>query len=387
MLEGRDSCHNYSTVGNIKCESLKIMMTLDNQQPSSFKMEKVHRLCTNLISESSKMKTFRERAEELALSCKRVKENNVYEVLAKEFGISKRTAGDRFKSLFRMPVRDFISKNLVPTKNEIIDHMIQSENWNDFHQKTRIGDTRKLASLLNQYFGRSNYFQIKNSLRARILVENYNPTREDNESILISQILGDGSIERDSCLKIEHGHKQYEYLKFKIGLLNTAFPQTNGLESIRKRIQTLPSGEEYLSFSYRTGQVLGKQIMKLRSCTLDELVNQITPFGISLYYLDDGYFSKSLKHDTWELGFSMINSDLQDSLIKYFCSFGYEFSSNPKAITLRSKPIIIRFIKDFLEPYAHIIPECMHYKFELKDIVESCEGELRNSGNSVTSQG
>ena len=319
------------------------------------------------------MKTFKERAEELALSCKRVKGNNVYETLAVEFGIGKRTAGDRFKSIFGIPVRDFISKNLIPTKEKVIDCIIQSDNWEEFYKLTDINDSARLVALLNEYFGNTSYPKIKNNLLAKIPIKNYNPSREDNESILISQILGDGSIERDSSFKIEHGYKQYDYLKFKIQLLNTAYPETNGLENIKKRSQISTNGEEYISFSYRTGQVLAKQIFKLQNHTLEELVNLMTPFGVMLYFLDDGYFAKSKNYDTWELGFSTIKEDLQVQLLKYFESFGYTFHKDSKAIKIQSKPVIIKFIKDFLEPYAHIIPECLHYKFDLKDIVGSCQ--------------
>lgn len=323
------------------------------------------------------MKTFKERAEELSLSCKRVKGNNVYETLAKEFNISKRTAGDRFKSIFQMPVRDFISRNIIPTKEQIVDYLIKSDDWNEFYKLTGMNDTKRLVSLLNKYFGKSNYYHIKNTLLARIIIKNHTPTREDNESIIISQILGDGSVERDSSIKIEHGYKQYDYLKFKIGLLNTAFPQTNGLENIRRRIQILPSKQEYESFVYRTGQVLTKQIKKCQSYTLKEMINKMTPLGIVLYYLDDGYFTKSIKYSCWELGFSTTNIEIQNALIEYFNSFGYKFCKNrttsPTSIVLRKKAEIIKFIKDFLEPYAHIIPKCLHYKFELKDIVGSCE--------------
>ena len=188
------------------------------------------------------MKTFKERAEELALSCKRVKGNNVYETLAVEFGIGKRTAGDRFKSIFGIPVRDFISKNLIPTKEKVIDCIIQSDNWEEFYKLTDINDSARLVALLNEYFGNTSYPKIKNNLLAKIPIKNYNPSREDNESILISQILGDGSIERDSSFKIEHGYKQYDYLKFKIQLLNTAYPETNGLENIKKMSQISTNG-------------------------------------------------------------------------------------------------------------------------------------------------
>jgi hypothetical protein len=313
------------------------------------------------------MKTFKERAEELALSCTRVKNNNVYETLAKEFGICKRTAGDRFKSLFGMPVSEFISNNLIPSEEKVIDCLVQSETYKEFYDLTGINDSVRLANTLKKYFGTSDYYKLKVLALSKIPSKKYNPTPEDNEAILVSQMLGDGSIERENSFKIEHGYKQYEYLKFKVSLFNKAYPQTNGLEKIRKRI----SKDNYESYVYRTGEVLHKQLSRLLHLSKKDLVSKLTPFGVMLYFLDDGYFSISKgKYITWELGFSTINTELQEALFEYFKTYGYTFNITPKAIILQSKPTIIKFIKDFLEPFKDIIPKSMYYKFNLEDIVE-----------------
>ena len=84
------------------------------------------------------------RAKELADSCRRVKNNNVYETLSKEFNISKRLAGDRFKSIFKMCVRDYISKNITPNKEFLIDCLIKSENFNEFYTHVRKLDASNL---------------------------------------------------------------------------------------------------------------------------------------------------------------------------------------------------------------------------------------------------
>lgn len=313
------------------------------------------------------MKTFKERAEELAKNCNKVKNNNVYQCLSKEYSITLREAGDRFKSIFRMPVRDYISLNLIPTKEKLIDCLIQSDNWNEFVILTKCNNLPLLNSLLNTHFNTSNYFKIKIKILSEKKTVAYNVTVKDNESILISQMLGDGSIERNCSFKIEHGYKQYEYLKFKITLLNKAYPNTNTIGHIKKRIQN--SG--YVSYTYRTGQVLHKQLQKLQALTQKQLVNALTPFGVMLYFLDDGYFTQNCKNDTWELGFSTINSELQKNLIDYFKTYGYEFNFNKRSVTLKRKGDIISFIKDFIEPFENIIPESMYYKFKLKDIVDN----------------
>lgn len=312
------------------------------------------------------MKTFRERAKELADNCKKVKNNKVYETLSKEFNIGVRTAADRFKSIFGMPVRDYITKNITPSKEKLIDCFIESKNFEEFYKLSGYNDISGLSKLLHNYFGESNYFKIKLKMIAKIPNENYVVTREDNESILLSQFYGDGSVERRSSFKIEHGYKQKEYLKFKVSLLNKAYPETNGLEAINKRIY-----KDYTSYTYRTGQVLIKQINKILESTVEQNINRLTPFGICLLYLDDGYLSINTEYNTVELGISSVNEDLLNSLKQYFITYGYNFTITSKALVIRSKVEIIKFIKDFIEPYKHLLPECMHYKLDYKDIVGS----------------
>lgn len=311
------------------------------------------------------MNTFRERAIYLANNCKRVKNNKVYETLAKEFNISKRTAGDRFKSIFKMPVRDYISKNLIPSKEDLLTYIIQSNSFKELYEISGINDVSRLSKLLHKYFGNSNLFKIKLNLVAKIPNKNYKVNREDNESILLSQIYGDGSIERNSCLKIEHGYKQFNYLKFKISLINKAYPTTNGLEGIRKKV----SNKNYVSYTYRTKQVLEKQIEKFNKRSLEDNINSMTPLGICLLYLDDGTFHYSKKYNTTCLSIGTVDKKLQKALYNYFLTYGYKFNIRTNGIELNSKIEIIKFIKDFLQPYKEIIPKCMHYKIDYKDIV------------------
>lgn len=316
------------------------------------------------------MVTFKERSEELAKHCKRVKNNNVYETLAKEFNISKRLAGDRFKSMFGMPVRDYITKNIEPTKEELVDLIIQSDNFSDLYKSSGINDSNKLVSLLNKYFNQSNIYKIKSHLILKIPIINYVVTREDNMSILISQYLGDGHIERESGFKIEHCEKQYHYLKFKIGLLNKAFPTTNGLEKVGKRlILDKRTGKYYTSFYYRTGEVLKSQIKIILNRTIKDNIFNMTPLGVCLYFFDDGYLTINTEYKTVELAFSSIYEEKKIYLIDYFKSYGFNFNLEYKCISLKKKNDVIKFIHNFIMPFDHMLPDCVKYKYNYKDIV------------------
>lgn len=309
--------------------------------------------------------TFKERATQLADNCTRVKGNNVYETLAKEFGIGKRTAGDRFKSLFGMPIRDYISQNIIPSDEKVIDCLIQSTSYEEFYKLTGINENKRLVPILNRLFGTSSYPKIKLVLQAKQRVKDYVITLADNKSFLISQYLGDGSVERDNSFKIEHGYKQYDYLKFKIGMFNTMYPKTNGLENVRKRTHE----NEYVSYVYRTGEVLSKQLSTIINRPFKDIVNEMTPLGVMVYFMDDGYFSHNEEYNTWELAFSTVNEELQDVLVEYFSTYGYKFNKTSKSVALQRRVDVVKFIQEFIEPFKAIIPKCMHYKFNYEDIV------------------
>ena len=313
------------------------------------------------------MITFKERATQLFEGCTRVKNNKVYETLAKEFNIGKRQAGDRFKSVFGMPVRDAISKNIIPDDNKVIDCLLQSQNYKEFYDLTGINEFKRLTPILERLFHTTNYFKIKCILqsRQRYLIKDYIVTLADNKSFLISQILGDGYVERKNSFKVEHGYKQYDWLKFKVGMFNTMYPKTNGIGHIRKRTSKLG----HVSFSYRTGEVLKKQLDGLLDNNYSKLLENFTPFGVMVYFLDDGYLAYSKEYKTLELGFSTIKPDLQLALSKYFKTYGYDFNITKRSVSLFKKQVIIKFIQEFIEPFKSIIPENMHYKLNYEDIV------------------
>lgn len=304
-------------------------------------------------------KDFYTRAKELANSCNRVKGNNVYETLAKEFHIGKRQAGDRFKSLFGKCVREYISNNIVPTREQMRDAIIKSSTHDEMCNILNV-NRDLLKGLYDKYFKHSTYFKCKMYLLNEIDVIQYNPTIEDNYSIFLSQLLGDGYFDftnNRSLLALEHCEKQFDYLKFKISLLKKAFPKLPGYESIKPR-------KDINSFRWRSNNMYNSYMTKIQNVTLEEAVNKLTPFGWCLYYLDDGYLSNS--NNTSELGISTINKSLQIEIQKVLKTYGIHSNINKKAVSIQSKEEIIKFLNTFIKPYLHIIPKCMRYKSHIK---------------------
>lgn len=306
-------------------------------------------------------KSFYERAKELAESCNRVKDNGVYETLAKEFHIGLRNAGDRFKSLFGKPVRDYIADINTPSKEVLRDAIIRCDTQEDLLKFLNI-HYDWIKGLYDKYFKVSTFRAAKLKLFNEFDIIEYNPTIEDNLAILVSQKLGDGSFEfyeGRSSLKIEHGYKQYDYLKFKINLLKKAFPTIAGLETISKR-----EYKGYISYSWRSNNLRNRYMDIIKEDQDWELIKRLTPFGWMLWYLDDG--SLTLSDNSNQLSFAIHGNEVRVKAIEELKTYGFQFANYNEQIVISDKLTIIKFLNCFIKPFIHLIPECMKYKCIVK---------------------
>lgn len=306
-------------------------------------------------------KSFYERAKELAENCKRVKNNRVYEILAEEFHISIRSAGDRFKSIFGKPIRDYIVDINTPTKELLRDAIVRCDTQEDLLKFLNI-HYDWIKGLYDKYFKVSTFRAAKLKLFNEFDRIEYNPTIEDNLSILISQKLGDGSYEfydGRSSLKIEHGYKQYDYLKFKINLLKKAFPTISGLETIKKR-----EYKGYISYSWRSNNLRNRYMEIIQNFTGSDLIDRLTPFGWMLWYLDDG--NLTISDNSNQLSFAIHEDIIRCKAIKELKTYGFNFANYNEQIVISDKFTIIKFLNCFIKPFIHLIPECMKYKCIVK---------------------
>ena len=308
-------------------------------------------------------KSFYERAKELADACTVIKENGVYETLAKEYGIGLRTAGDRFKSLFGKCVRDYISEKNTPTREQMIDAIIKCESSDEVKQYLGLS-SYWMVGIYDKYFGVSTFAKSKVKLLAEKEVVPYNPTIEDNLSILLSQKLGDGSFETydgRSSIKIEHGEKQYDYLKMKVNILCKAFPNIpTGIGNIRKRVHS----NGYVSYVWRSNNFHCKAMDKAIEMSLADAVHSLTPFGWCLWYLDDGKLS--LTYGVHHLSIAIHDEDVRNAAVEELKTYGFNFSTQKECIIISDHIAIAKFINCFVKPFMHLIPESMHYKCFIK---------------------
>lgn len=305
---------------------------------------------------------FYERAKELIVNAKNTGDN-INAILMEEFNMPSDKVSRTFKSLFGKTIRETLKEKFLPTREQIEDALIQSNNVNEMKELLGFSKTSVYwKGLLDREFGYSTYEKAKASYIIKHKVSQYNPTVADNVSIIMSQVLGDGSYDSlRKAIRIEHGYKQYHYLKFKVSLINKAFPETYGLDKIKH------PADGYLSYSWYSGKLGTSYCTKIETWSLAKIVDSMTPLGWLLYYLDDGFLSGDPKTGQIVTGFSTINTELQALIISAMEKYGIKgWNTNYGDVRLSSKVAVASFLNNIIAPFSDIIPECMEYKCTMK---------------------
>lgn len=307
--------------------------------------------------------SFYDRAKELVLESKDIKVK-VNQILSDEFQIHTSDTSRRFKSLFGKSIREALEEVHIPSREQIEIALLTSNTVIEMQDILNLDKTSSYwKGLLDREFGYSTYQSAKANFISKLKVSNYNPNRDDNISIIISQRLGDGYMSKDrKSLRIAHSIKQTEYLRFKVALLKRAYPEANPVSSITKHIHN--QGHEYVS--YYSGTFSESAYTKVLNMTNEELIDNLTPLGWLLWYLDDGYNSVSKDYWSYSLGIACKSDEIKELAHKKLLTYGFNFNIQPTMIILQDKVEISRFINSMLKPFEHIIPECMKYKIEMK---------------------
>lgn len=291
----------------------------------------------------------------------KVTKQELLDTISNTFNISCKEVHKRIKSMFGKSVDEL----LTPTKEELTRAILQADSIDDL--KSILKKQHGLGRLYDKYFSVSTFSA------ARIVCEKYreltpyNPTKEDNLSILISQAIGDGHLEYQGdrprySLAIMHGEKQFDYLIEKVKLINKAYPMTPALGTVKK--YNHKQGHVY--FCYRTNKMDNSDMRYVYGTSKAKLVEEITPLGMFLLYMDDGSLVQSGSSKKLKIcnGFP----DVRLALKKYLSSYGIETSiyDNDMVVCMSNVVDITKFLNNFVIPFKQYIPKCMEYKMELK---------------------
>ena len=117
---------------------------------------------------------------------------------------------------------------------------------------------------------------------------------KESRNLLISLLLGDGTISNNNVFKICHGENQKDYLEWKIKQLNEAGIRNNGL-----KCYTVNSGYKVGKTAYYTQlntisfvKVLRRVVYNSGSKSFSrKLLNRIGTKGLAIWYIDDGHIN------------------------------------------------------------------------------------------------
>lgn len=286
---------------------------------------------------------------------KGIREKNVrafresVEGLLDKYPVSEKTLYNRFKSTFKMCPKDYIFKHIYPTKEQFSKYVLSSSSSEEVKEKSGLSN-KDFVGIYDKFYGVSTF------QKARLVLLNMHthikvPQREDNRAIIYSQVLGDGSYDKKRhALRIIHGEKQAEYLRWKVDLLNSAYPKTS--KEVKQRIHK--QGHIYFDYYTAIGNVDVPS-------TEAECVSLLTNLGWLLWWLDDGCYSQNISIACRR------SKEVRDEAIHELSTYGIKARQDSDGILMCGQENDLLFYKNFIEPFMDDIPKCMMYKVE--DIV------------------
>lgn len=197
-----------------------------------------------------------------------------------------------------------------------------------------------------------------------------NMTQEE-KSLIIALIIGDGHIDNTGRISINHCEKQKEYLQFKADLIYSII---GGKPITLHKTKAYIKGKEYHGYSIR--KCCKKKLIQFRQLMYPngrkeitrEILEQLTPQGIAIWYMDDGSLTperdKSGNIKAYKLGIATyLSKEENQVIIDYFKEkWNLEFHSHKDGsqYRLRMGTKEARKFLQLVRPYVNI--ECMKYK-------------------------
>lgn len=279
--------------------------------------------------------------------------------MCQKYGISQEAVYYRIRSYYGKPLKQLRDEYFTPSRDALLYLVRSSASLDELWERLPM-PVRYRAGLFARVLGVSTFSQAKQLAELEAAAPTYRPSRADNEALLVSQVVGDGSVDRRRrALKIEHGWKQRSWLEAKVKMLAEAFPYVG--TSIRQRVQQL-NGKPYRSYSWYSGKLRGVDHLLLPP--KHTLYRYLTPIGVWALFLDDGSYTRSRHQHV--VTFAVENNDEAEGLIAHLETYGYSFHPSGRTIQLSRSSDAIRFIKEFGEQFRHLTPPEMQYKVSVK---------------------
>lgn len=197
---------------------------------------------------------------------------------------------------------------------------------------------------------------------------------KESRNLLISMLLGDGTISNNYVYKLAHAESQKDYLEWKIKQLKEAGIRNNGLKSYIKtkgyntgvpvyytQLNIIPFVKVLRRVFYKPTKVIGNR----------KLLNRLDAKGIAIWYMDDGCINIRKDKNGRPMGFyiriaTCLPKEELQIIIDYFKEVWninfYMFHEGRKedsySLCCGTKEGI-KFI-DIVKPYVSQVPSMIH---------------------------
>jgi len=271
-----------------------------------------------------------------------------FQTIADMYNVSYKTVYNRFNSMFQDSAKNIILKAIYPSKEELISLLLNTTDSKDFFNKLDL-PTKLSKGIFDKEWGVSTYHKAKLLVLTKRLYIPYNRLREDNRSLWYSQLLGDGSYNKQRhAFTIVHGLKQTEYLKWKVSLINKAYPKTP------TEVALLKHSQGHMYARYYSRNIGNIDIPEDRG----EVIPKLTPLGWLLWWLDDGGWYQNIT-------IFSIDKSIIDRAIIELNTYDIKARHSQNGMSMCGHMNDLKFYKNFIEPFLNNIPKCMLYKVKI----------------------
>lgn len=194
------------------------------------------------------------------------------------------------------------------------------------------------------------------------------------EQVILGSILGDGRISSNPSyrLYIGHGPKQYEYLMYKYNILRGILGG-----KVSRRLTSAssfkPGNLSYLYVSSMRCVLLDYKNMKYPNLLVEKVIDNITWFGLAIWYQDDGCFCRRRTENkkNWRyqirLHTESFNFDEVRRLsLALFKKFGVRFNVHKRKVSGKSYFILETSKKEYIDKFCSGVAPYVHASMEYK---------------------
>lgn len=215
----------------------------------------------------------------------------------------------------------------------------------------------------------------------------------DLKQLLIGSLLGDGSFcsvgkhTRNMCFSMAHSMKQEEYLKYKVSILTKYNLDSNiGYNTIR---DSRYKNREVKECRHKSR--LHPIFTDIRAKYYDqhghkrvfrEFVKDIDELGLAIWYMDDGYVTKSsciFSSCSFTLEEQQILADIL--LEKFDLHFNLGKHDNSMYLQAKDFPKFVKLIRPYVIPSMQykLIPYSKRVLYKSDELLESCDANQQPS--------